>query len=174
MPARNDVVKKSLVILLLFFLTSFVAAQTSTLIPFNIKDQFDKDHTNADFGGIITIVIESDRGGSEYNPRWGKAIRDSLSDDKVLDQVKFLRVADLRAVPILLKNAARGKFRAEEKDSVLMDWKGEFAITYQLEPKACNILIFSRSGALIHKTYGQDIDAQKLGVILTKLKALTK
>jgi len=163
-----------LLILLFSLLTIFSFARESALIAFELKDQFDRPHTEKEFSGYIVILIGSDRGGSEYNPQWGKSIHDSLANEDGFERLKILAVADLRGVPFFLKGYVKGKFSKDEKRWVLMDWKGAFAASYQFEAGASNIIIFKRDGKLVHKTAVHGLEQETLGELLTILKQLMR
>ncbi len=165
---------RCLVLVFLLILPLLAQAQDSTLISFKMKDQFDRVYTDNQFRGSIVIITGSDKDGSQYNEIWKNAIFDSLKEEKEIDQIKFLGVADTRGVPFFLNGYVKGKFPKEKEKWVLLDWKGHFPKAYQFEPKMSNIVIFNREGAMVHKAYGQAIDEQKLGVILEKLKSLIK
>lgn len=172
------VADKSVVVFLwvffLFFSASFARAQETTLTSFKMKDQFNREYTENYFIGSIIVLIRSDKDGSKYNGLWSRAIRDSLKDEEGFDQIKFVAVADLRGVPFFLKGLVKGKFPKEKEKWALMDWKGHFAKTYQFEKKASNIVILDRNGALVHKTFGRELDQEKLQVILEKLRTYMK
>lgn len=144
------------------------------MISFELKDQFDHPHTEKELSGHIVILIGSDKGGSQYNPLWGKAIHDSLVNNDGFKRLKFLAVADLRGVPFFLKGFVKGKFSKDEKRWVLMDWKGTIATSYQFEAGASNIIIFKRDGKLVHKTAVHDLEQETLGEILTILRQLMR
>jgi hypothetical protein len=160
-----------IVVLQLFF-ASFAAPQDSTLISFKIEDQFETVHTDKDYPASIVIIIGSDKEGSKYNGIWSKAIRDSLKHEKKFDQIRFLRIADLRGVPFFLKGFVKGKFPKERERWVLLDWKGQFAKAYEFEPEACNIVIVDQRGGVAHKTHGQNLDHQKLAVLYENIRKL--
>jgi len=170
----KEIVMTLLFILLFSPLTLFVFAQESTLIPFELKDQFDRPRTEKDFSGHIVILIGSDKGGSQYNRFWGQAIHDSLANENGFERLKFLAVADLRGVPFFLKGFVKGKFSKDEENWVLMDWKGKFAKSYQFEAEASNIIIFERGGKLVHKAAVHDLEQETLGEMLTVLRELMR
>ena len=156
----------------IFCLAAIAQPQDSTLVPFKIKDQLDREYSEKNFAGKIVVVIGSDKEGNKFNTAWGKAIGDSIRNQPGREHVQFLRVADLRGVPFFLKGFIKGKFPKEEKKWVLLDWNGHFPKTYGFVKGACNILIFDRRGVLVHKTSGQEFDDQKLKTILENLKPL--
>ena len=84
----------------------------------------------------------------------------------------FVGISDLRGVPSFLKGFVRGKFPKEKDNRVLMDWKGVFAKQYEWQKGACNILIFSAEGVLVHQTVVRRMDSAKKGAILRHVNAL--
>jgi hypothetical protein len=153
-------------------LVALARPQDSTLVQFKIKDQFNREYTEKDFAGKIIFLIGSDKEGNKFNHAWGKAVGDSIRNQPGRQHVQFLRVADLRGVPFFLKGMIKGKFPKEEKKWVLLDWKGHFPKTYGFVKGACNILIFDRRGALVHKTAEREFDDQSLKTILQNLRLL--
>ena len=136
----------------LFFLPSAyeLHSQEKELIPFELKDQFDRVYRGRDYGGHIVVLVGSDKDGSQYNGKWSRAIHESLRGEPNLDHVRFLGMADLRGVPFFLKGYVKGKFPRDKDQWVLMDWKGR----------------------LIHRAHGYEVDDGKLRVIVDKIKSL--
>jgi hypothetical protein len=164
-------------ILLLFLLNmiilgSMTLAQDTSLISFELEDQFDRTYTEKDFENKIVIAICSDKDGSKYNGAWGEAIHDSLKDDEGFGQIKFLPVADVRGVPFFMKGFVKGKFPKKEEHWVLLDWKGQFAREYDLKEEVSNIIIFNDQGILVYKTYAKELDSHELNTILSKIRSL--
>jgi len=85
-------------------------AEEREVLDFELKDQFENVHRSSDVAGNIVLLIGSDRGGSQFNDTWGKAIHVSLSDHPRYDQISHLAYADLRGVPFFVKGVVRGKF----------------------------------------------------------------
>ncbi len=163
-----------LIFLIVLLLPSMVWSLESSLISFEVKDQFDRVYTDGQFRGSILVSIGSDKDGSKYNEIWTQAIYDSLKGEENFDRIRFLGVADVRGVPFFLKGYVRGKFPKEKEKWVLLDWKGVFAKAYEFEPEMSNVAIFSPGGALVHRTSGQTIDKHKLATVLAKLRSLMR
>src|SRR5574337_337585 len=139
-----------------------VFARDVPLIAFALKDQFDREYTERSFSGKIVILIAGDREGSKFSDGWQQTIQDALLKKQTGAQVQFVRVADLRGAPSVLRGFIKGKFPKEKDHWSLMDWKGTFANAYGFELKSCNILIFDRQQRLVYKTNVQKLDPQKL------------
>jgi len=167
----NFRLKYFVVLIALFLPAGITQAQDSTLIRFELKDQFNNVHTEKGFQNKLTILVGSDHDGSKYNSVWGKAIHDSLREKAAQNLVEFLPVADLRGVPFFLKGFVKGKFPKEPARWILMDWKGQFSQAYQFVPAECNIIIFDTDGQIVHQTSVQEIDLVKLNKILDQIYA---
>ncbi len=162
-----------LALLLLGLLALPANAETEKhLISFEMKDQFGKEYSDAEYAGKITILIASDKDGSQYNRLWAKAIWEPLREKPGYDQLISLPVAHLKGVPFFLKGFIRGKFPKDPENWVLMDWKGSFGKAYGFTPEACNIMIFDPSGEMIYRAWGKEIDERKLGQIHDALRDL--
>lgn len=147
-------------------------AKETRLIDFEIQDQFHHVHRATDYAGRILVVIGSGKGGRDFNTHWGRAIRDSLSSEFERDDVVFMPVADVRGVPFYLKGRVRRKFPRETKKWALVDWKGEFAEAYNWNPRACNVLVFGRDGALVYQMYGRELESKKLHAVIDSIRSL--
>jgi hypothetical protein len=166
---RNYKLKFFIVLIALLLSAGVSLAQDSTLIRFELKDQFNNVHTENDFQKKFIILVGSDHDGSKYNSVWGKAIHDSLAKMEMQNLVQFLPVADLRGVPFFLKGFVRSKFPKEQARWILMDWKGQFAQAYQFVPAECNIIIFDPDGKIIYLTSVREIDPVQLRMILDQI-----
>jgi len=154
-----------------FLLTASALGQDQ-LIPFKLNDQFDSTYTHHDFEGQVLIAVLSDKKGSDYNERWSMAILDSLGDDT--EKVRFLPVADMRKVPFFVRGIVKRFFPKDPAVWILLDWKGEFAKTYQQVEKSCNIILFGDDGQTVYQTAVTELDEEELGQIVTHLRNLTK
>lgn len=148
------------------------AAHEKRLIAFEIADQFETVHTQADYLGSPLIVIGSDRHGSQFSASWGRALRDTLAGVPGTDELRFLRVADARGVPRLMRAFVREKFPKDKGKRALADWEGRFAEAYQFEKKAANILVFDTEGVLIHQVQVREFDRDQLAVITEKVLSI--
>ncbi len=145
-------------------------AQDSTLIEFELKDQFDRSYSQNSFEDNIIILLGADRQGSQYTNSWGTILADSLRKYDVLDEVEFVALADLRAVPRLMRGMIKGYFPDDKNDWVLMDWEGRFPIAYDFESDHCNILIFNKNKKLIFQTsvteYDENVADKAISAVL--------
>ena len=156
--------------LLLLDMTGF--SRDSTLIRFQLKDQFNQLWTQNDFLGTTTIIVGSDRHGSEYNESWSFAIYDSLQRDGLADSVKFLAVADTRGVPFFFRKMVRSHFPKEAHRWILLDWHGDFAQSYQFVPAECNLVLIDKKGKLVYHLSGKDLNNSKLKIFIQQIRLL--
>jgi predicted transcriptional regulator len=66
----------------------------------------------------------------------------------------------LRGVPFFVKGSVKKKFPREPENWVLLDWKGTFAKTYELEENVCNIFLLNRDGRVVRRTGQTDVDPE--------------
>jgi hypothetical protein len=147
-------------------------APDSTLIPFQMEDQFKQPYTDSAFRGVTLVVLVANKGGSKYSRLWSPALRDSLLSWSLADDVKLLGVADMAGVPFFLKGLVRGKLPKDPKDWMLLDWKGRFADAYACEDDTCNVLIFDAQSRLRHRLEVGAVTSAELDSIRSLVVAL--
>jgi hypothetical protein len=172
-----NIMKIRFFLFVIVFATQLIPAssglsQDTTLIHFQMKDQFDYVWSHNDFLGHVTIIVGSDRKGSQYNEIWSFAIYDSLIKYGLTDSVKFLAVADIRGVPSPFKKFVKKKFPKEPHRWIILDWEGEFAQAYHFIHSECNLILIDRSGRTLYQFSVKKLDQKKLDLILKKIYAL--
>ena len=156
----------------LFVVVPLEGAGPTELMPFEIKDQFDRVHTDADLRDNVVFVLGSDKEGSQYNSRWVNAIEELIAQSGSRDKIVLVEIADLRGVPFFVRGFVKKKFPRDEEYRVLLDWKGRFATHYGFQPGTCSILLFGRRGNLVHQVSVEDADAERLSGLRNALDAL--
>ena len=147
-------------------------ARQGDLLRFAVADQFDRAHTDAELRGRILLIVGADRRGSRYQERGIEALRASVEDQAEARAIRIVEVADLRGVPFFVKGSVKKKFPSDRRQWVLMDWKGVFAKSYRFESEKCNILLFDRTGSLLHQAAVSELDREALEKIRRTLDAL--
>ena len=160
----------SMAILISGATTPAVGLPETKLIRFEIQDQFDRPHTEREFNGRNVLFLCADRKGSQYQGQWLTALRDSLESRGHAESITVVEVADLRGVPFFIKGSVKKKFPKESTAWVLMDWKGSLAKAYDLEKGKCNIVLFDRSGGLMHKAAVEDLEVPVIEIILDQVE----
>lgn len=140
------------IFLILTPLFSFILAQETALIDFELQDQFDSTYNQNSFDGKVILLLGADRGGSQFTGQWGSTLADSLIAREQIAGVKFVPLATLLGVPKLMKGMIKGFFPKEKQNWTLMDWDALFAGAYNFEAEKCNIVVFDVDKNLImHK-----------------------
>lgn len=168
----NAVLRVWVVGWMLVGLSGNLSAQMTTLIPFEIEDQFEVVHRDTDYAGRILIVIGSDRGGSEFNAGWGVALTEALEEEEHFDRIAFLPLADLTGVPFFVKGMVRGRFPTDPEQWVAMDWDGVFDEAYTFIEDSSNIFVFTPQGQLLQRAHGQEVDETVLQSLLSPIRVL--
>jgi hypothetical protein len=132
--------------------------QPPQLIDYELEDQFEVVHANAEVRERVVVVIAAGRKGREHTAAWGDVVRARLSDWLRADEVAVVPVADLRGVPGFLKGRIRGRFPEEPQRWVLMDWGGRFAEAYELDEESVSLLLFASDGALVTRMSAREVN----------------
>ena len=148
-------------------------AQETRLISFELEDQFGGEYTENSWQDSILIILGSDEDGAQYNPIWATAIFDTLKKELPGLPVKGVGLADVSGVPFFLTGIVRGSFPDDPAKWVLMDWDGIFPESYDFAEEHCNILVFDVGRFLIHQTAVRELEEEKLGAIVRKIKEST-
>lgn len=108
-------------------------SQSVLVLTFAVKDQFDSLHTEIDYRGDATVLIGSDRVGSEYNGSWTKAIQDSIGSKFTDTNIKFLPVANVSSVLLFLEVSFKVSFSKRGKSGCFWVGKDIFMILTNLQ-----------------------------------------
>jgi len=165
--------KNAICLLLWTLMPGFaVEAADPALIDFEIEDQFERKHSDDDWRGDILLLIGSDQHGSQFDSVWTQAVHDSITGLADASSFRIVHVADVRGVPFFLKGTVRRKFPKETENSIILDWKGNFATAYGFEGDKANILVFDKSATLQHQLAVTEIDSEKLRELTDVISAL--
>ncbi len=140
------------------------------LIAFIIEDQFENEHTEAEFASKVMVLFWGDREGSNHIERWEKTVRRQLKHELADGTVDVRNVAHVEGVPGFIKGMIRGKFSEEPDAWVLMDWDGVFAESYHPTEKHCNILVFGADGAHLHQVASNTLQQDVLDGMLAAVE----
>lgn len=152
--------------------TLFAQEKQEKLITFKMEDQFENMYSSDDYKGKMVIVITSDREGSDYNKVWGKTLNDSLTaNKKKLGTIPILAVANLEAVPYLMRSIVQSFFPDNPKNKIIMDWEGKFAQAYNVAAAKSNILLFDKEHKLITHLKVTTFNQEKFNHLYQLVKA---
>ena len=146
------------------------AENTAQQLKFALKDQFDREYTQAFCAGKTAIVIEADRGGSEFSGQWSQSIAQALKP-ATNPAVQWVGVATLPWMPGFLRGFIKSKFPQEPGNWTLLDWGGQLADTYRLPAKRCNVLIFGPDGLLLLHTGGREPDPAEVARVVVAIES---
>ena len=149
-----------------------VTGEATTLIPFEIKDQFDRLHTDARYRGAVIVVTWGDRKGSTFMESWGPALKDTLATEIARYRLHHLEVAHVKGVPFFLKGRVKGHFTRDPAAPVLLDWEGDFDQAYDCTADHCNVLVFARDSSLTGRWAVAQLDTPILTEILAAIDTL--
>ncbi|MDH3891647.1 MAG: YtfJ family protein [candidate division Zixibacteria bacterium] len=169
---KNTILPTLLGVILVLLAPIAAIAADSTLIEFEIKDQFKNKHTHEELQDKVVLIVGHDRGGRKYKAPWAEALYDSLKPEVDSGRIMQVGYADTRGVPFFLKGWARRKVRKEEDTWMLLDWKGVLAKAYEFEKGKCNILVFDTQGVLRHHLAATEVQPVKLNRVIALLRSL--
>ncbi|MFH1843030.1 MAG: hypothetical protein ABIF77_07455 [bacterium] len=124
-------------------------SSADALIPFKLKDQFERLHTDARYRRSVLVVTWGDRDAKDYLVPWRTALEDSLAPEIQSYRLRTLGVAHTKGVPFFIKGKLKGVFREQYGWPILLDWDGDFARAFACTEKTCNLLVFDEKGAFV-------------------------
>jgi AhpC/TSA family len=148
--------KLSLFSVLVTALSAAVAPIGSTAPDFTIKDQYDHEIQLLSQRGKAVLLIYGDNAGSDYMGAWAAAVRDSAA----APSVNVIRIANLRAVPSLLRSYVKRQFLKPHSDGkptlpVLLDWDAAVARIYGFTDDLTNVYLIDEQGMLRYRACGK-------------------
>lgn len=158
-----------LLLSLLLGLPALAGAAETTLVDFEIEDQFKRTHRDEDYAGRVVLVLAADRKGGASCGAWGQPIHAQLEIGEKA-RVGFLSVARTSGVPFFLKGTVRDKFPREKENWLLLDWKAKFHKSYDLAPDTCNALVFDAEGSLVHRAHGNEPAAADTDAVVQAIR----
>ncbi len=150
------IVLPALAIALVTALSAAEASVGSIAPDFAIKDQYDYEVRLSSLRGQPVLLIYGDRLGSDYMSAWAAAVRKSAEPSSV----KVLNIANLRAVPSLLRAYVKRQFLKSHADGkpnspVVLDWDAEVARLYGFTDDLTNVYLIDEQGMLSYRACGK-------------------
>jgi len=139
-------------------------------LTFALKDQFDREYTQALCAGKIAIVFEADREGSKFSGQWSAAIAAGLKS-AASPAVQWVSVAELPSVPGFLQGFVKSKFPQDKTQWTLLDWHGRFIKMYGLPSDRCNVLVFAADGRFLLRIGGREVDPAAVSALVAAVAA---
>lgn len=148
-------------------LLAFIVVQSTSLhadrtavgkraFDFTIEDQYEKPWSwSATYKGKPTILVMSDRSGSEFITAWTSPLTKQYAK-----RVSFAALADVSAAPFFIKGLLRSKFRDAFSVSILMDWDGDAFEYYLVHEGVPNVIYISPDGVVRLHVWGKGTQSE--------------
>jgi hypothetical protein len=142
--------------LTVIFLVGVAAGQMPTNAPASVelRDQFDSPQKMIFPTTNITLLTIADWKGSEQIRDWVTPLK-----KKYGERLKFCGIADVSAVPRLLRGMIRRQFQKSQSYPVMLDWSGDTVNAFGFSANKANVLILDHSGWILKRLAGAADDA---------------
>lgn len=143
--------KKLFIIMVVCLGTLGVTAGTITNMPAGIElpDQFEKLQKLSFPNTNVTVLTIADRKGSEQIAGWVAPVAKRFGT-----RVDVRGIADVSAVPRLLRGTVRSAFRREQTHPVMMDWSGNVVAKFAPPADATTVLLIDGQGRIVRRFEG--------------------
>jgi peroxiredoxin len=115
---------------------------------FSLLDQRDNQVSLNRLEGQVVVLIACDDEGTKQNPDWKKAI------EQYRNRANIFGVADVRKVPLFLKNKFKRDFQ-KDASTILLDWEGVIFTSYELAKEVANIVVIDKRGIIRYHYSGR-------------------
>lgn len=131
-----------------------------------LPDQFEKLQKLSFPNTNLTVLTIADRKGSEQIAGWVEPVAKRFGT-----RVDVLGIADVSAVPRLLRGTVRSAFRKEQTHPVMMDWSGEVVKKFSPKEDVTTVLLIDGSGKILRRFEGaaKAADTQELCKLIEQL-----
>lgn len=128
-----------------------IQAGTLTNAPacIELPDQFEKPQKLSFPNTNITLLTLADRKGSEQIAGWVEPVAKRYSQ-----RVDVRGIADVSAVPRLLRGTVRSAFRKEQSYPVMMDWSGKEVAKFAPKENVATVLLIDGQGKILRRYEG--------------------
>jgi hypothetical protein len=117
---------------------------------FTLRDQHDNTHYWTSFKGKPTIIILSDRAGSDFVDNWVKPLQKALGS-----KVKFVPVAEVSSAPGFVHGMIRSGIRDKYNYPLYLDWEGDTYKYYQCKAEVPNLYFIGSDEKIAITTAGK-------------------
>ena len=116
---------------------------------FALKDQFDTSHVYKFPRPRVSVLAFGDREGAKQLGDWIRPLYNRYGN-----RVDIHGVADLSAVPSLVRGIVRRIIKREVKYPVMLDWEGSVSRSYKYGGGEASIIVIDRDGRLLLRLTG--------------------
>jgi len=117
--------------------------------PFKLDDQYGKQHCYFFPRPTVSVLLFADREGSEQIGNWVRPLY-----ERYQGTIDIHGVAILKGVPTFAQALVRTLIRNRIQYPVMLDWFGDMAKIYQLQPGVVNLIVLSREGGITLRVNG--------------------
>jgi hypothetical protein len=114
-----------------------------------LPDQFEQTQRLAFPNTNITVLTLADRKGSEQISGWVEPVAKRFGK-----RVDVQGIADVSAVPRLLRGTVRAAFRKEQSYPVMMDWSGKEVAKFAPKENVTTVLLIDGQGKILRRYEG--------------------
>jgi hypothetical protein len=143
--------KKLWLIAMICLISLGVQAGAITNAPpcIELPDQFEKPQKISFPNTNLTVLTIADRKGSEQIAGWVEPVAKRFGT-----RVAVWGIADVSAVPRLLRGTVRSAFRKEQTHPVMMDWWGEVVKKFSPKADVTTLLLIDGHGKILRRYEG--------------------
>ncbi len=138
--------KKWWLIVMIWLVALGTEAGTLTNAPacIELPDQFDKPQKLSFPNTNLTVLTLADRKGSEQIAGWVEPVAKRFGT-----RVDVRGIADVSAVPRILRGTVRSAFRKEQTHPVMMDWSGKTVAKFTPKENVTTVLLIDGQGKIL-------------------------
>ncbi len=126
-----------------------VVVPTNAPPSIKLNDQYDAPQKLSFPSTNVTVLAIADKAGSEQIAGWITPIQQRFQG-----RIAIRGIADVSAVPRLLRGMVRKKFRKIQSYPVMMDWTGDVVNAFTYVPGQANILVLDERGRILARVTG--------------------
>ncbi|MGC3957157.1 MAG: hypothetical protein QM813_04080 [Verrucomicrobiota bacterium] len=127
----------------------FAASLTNAPACIELPDQFEKPQKLSFPNTNITVLTLADRKGSDQIAGWVEPVAKQFGT-----RVDVRGIADVSAVPRLLRGTVRSAFRKEQSYPVMMDWSGKEVAKFAPKENVTTVLLIDGQGKILRRYEG--------------------
>lgn len=124
-------------------------APTNAPTCIELPDQFEKLQKLSFPNTNLTVLTLADRKGSEQIAGWVEPVAQKFGT-----RVAVRGIADVSAVPRLLRGTVRSAFRKEQSYPVMMDWSGKEVAKFAPKENVTTVLLIDGQGKILRRYEG--------------------
>ena len=114
-----------------------------------LPDQFEKPQKLSFPNTNLTVLTLADRKGSEQIAGWVEPVAKRFGT-----RVAVRGIADVSAVPRLLRGTVRSAFRKEQSYPVMLDWSGKEVAKFAPKENVTTVLLIDGQGKILRRYEG--------------------